>query len=539
MATRPTTIVKPGYIPVIKQMDRGSWKVIITDASSVQYDVTDYLISGTIDRVSTVGVSSFKIELDNSVGLYKDKFATRNTVDFYYDFKDKSALSVVRFRGIIDNVFNNFDESSGFTLSIEGRDAPISSTNEHFVDTLITIQFTGRNNLDCLFGASTTADSNGNKSDGVLYNSGMIFKVYDSSTSTWKNYKDLTESEMNSIKSIYTQTNSNTYGDKSRLSVASQLAIEGDFDFRIFYDSSDGNTYFMVHKEDAITNPNESVTAGQNLISISRLGVENTNEYNRVKSIGQTDGTLLVMRTKADTTRHSVTWIKDYIEPSSSITSDTELSARATARLTELKTQIKKGSISSCVLPSLQPGEKIMVNIPYIVTEPLKVKSYSITLGADFSMGLEIQDKETTFEKLFKDRIDENANVLPLDNPNGMTNGIVYDFSTETDYTLADVQIIDKTLSLVDGKTTGVCICPTHTADNNITQFELRIKGNQTWNCTYRVSNDNGLTYSDVYTLGSILYFTTTGKYLKLEITLNESTSGVSPQFEKVDLLYK
>ncbi len=535
---RGTDIKKRGFIPIPKDMDKGSWKIEII-SNEITYDVTDDFIGGSIDRVATVGLSNFSIDIDNTEGKYKDKFSEGNPLNLYYNYKVKSKLTTIRFRGYIDGIFDNFDLGSGFFISIEGRDAPKSSTNEHFGDTHITLQFTARNNLDCWFGAVGEVDSNGNYSDGILYNSGIILKVYDTSDDTWKVYKDLTAEQKTTLKSQtgYTQNHTNTYVDKSRLAMSQELAKEGDYDFRIYYDSDDLKTYLMVHPENAILNSVEHVTAGQNLTGINRYGKDTTEESNRIKEKGLIDGTILLMRTKGDIIRQSAVWIKDKEETTSSLTKDDELSSKATARLNELKEALKKGTINCCGLPTLQPAEKISFNIPYIVNDNLKVKSFTIDLTA-LEFNLNIQDKEISFERIFKDRIDENINVSPISNPNGMRNFLVFDFLNVDDYILIDAQISGNVLSLAANKTTGKCITNLKLADSNITKCELRIKANQFWNCSYKISNDNGATWESIL-VGSLHIFSSTGNELRLEITLNQPTSGVSPEFDKLNVGYK
>jgi hypothetical protein len=244
-----------------------------------------------------------------------------------------------------------------------------------------------------------------------------------------------------------------------------------------------------------------------------------------------------MFRTKQDTARQAISWIKDKVETTTALSTDEEVSAKAIARLNELKQPPKKGTAETCVLPTLQPGEKLQFRIPFIVTDALKVKSYTVSFGPDgISYNISIKDRETRFERIFKDRMDENVNVSPTDNPNGMTDALVFDFTDQEDYTLIGTKITNKVLSL-DGGTTGTCTMPIHTADGNITHCELRILANQYLECTYQVSNNAGTTWEDI-TPGVLHTFLSTGAQIVSRVTLITST-GVSPEYEKVNLLYK
>ncbi|MCP3684485.1 MAG: hypothetical protein GY861_17610 [bacterium] len=531
-----------GFIPIPKDMRVVSWKVIITDADGVQHDVTDYLFQGSLVRTATVGLSNCNISIDNNDGRYVGKFAAGDIVDFYYGYVAKASLTTVRCRCFVDGAYDNFDENGGIYLSIEGRDAPPSAAYEHFADTHPTLQFSGRNNLDCWVGTTGDQDAQGNYADGILYNSELIMKVYDTSSGTWKVYKDLTSEQQDTLKALtgYTSVVYQTFVEKSRLTMSQAIAKEGDYDFRIFYDSSDGKYYLMVHPEEAVTNDTEHITAGQNLMSMNRFGKDTLTEYNRVKEKGFKDGNILMMRTKEDTARQAALWIKDKEETTSSITSDTDLTAKAVARLAELKEALKKGAVNSMGLPTLHPGERIPVNIPFIIADRVKVKSFTVNFGtpSGLEFNVNLQDKETTFSKMFKDRIDENVNVTPSDNPDGMENGYAWDFSDSDDYELSNCQIIDNALSLEDGETSGTCTTDPIEADENVTQAVFRMKANNQWNCVFEVSNDAGANYTTVE-LDELITFSTTGKSLVVRVTLNEERAGVSPAFDKLNLLYK
>jgi hypothetical protein len=539
---RTTRKIDFGKIYFPKDMSRGSWKVEIITTSGVTYDVTNYLIDiPNLNRVATVGVSSFSLNLDNGEGRYKDIFATKNAVNIYYDFLIFSSLITIKFRGYIDSVFDSFDYSTGWTLIIEGRDVPISSTNEHFADTHITASFSGRNTLDCWLGTEGIQDSNGNYEDGILYNSGLILKVYDSVTFSWKIYKDLTIDQQEVLKSQtgYTFTISETYVEKSRLTISSDIANKSDYEFRLEYNQEEDNTYLMVHPEESIINEAEAVIVAQNLIRLPQFGADKTTEYNRIREKGEGDSGLFLMRTKSDTDSQESTWIKDKEETTSSIISDIELSAKGVARLNELKTAPKTGTIETCMLPSLQPGEMIPISIPYIFTGNVKVKSFTISINTDITFNLSLQDKETTFSKLFKDRIDENVNVTPTNNPNNMKNSVVFDFITASEYTLSDCEITnDGVLRLSSGKTTGTCIFPKISPDSEVSKSEIRIKANQYSNCTYELSNDNGSTFEPVAFTKLYNYFNPNILGIILKITLNVSPTGSSPEFDKVSVMF-
>ena len=103
MPVRSTRRTRPGYVFIHKDMDRISWKVeIIASSDGVTYDVTDFLNNFNVNRISTVGLSNFNLNIDNNSVRYKDKFLAGDIINLYYDFTTKAGLTTIRFRGYID-----------------------------------------------------------------------------------------------------------------------------------------------------------------------------------------------------------------------------------------------------------------------------------------------------------------------------------------------------------------------------------------------------------------------------------------------------
>ena len=535
-----------GVIVIPKDMRKFSEKVEIISNGTTR-DVTEYIVpgSGTLNKRGTNGVSDFVFEIDNNGGRYKGIFSAGDTVNIYYEYTDSA--NTIRERGLIDGVFDNVNGSNGYTLYIKGRCCPKSSNNEHFADTHITLQFIARNNLDCWFGVDGSADSNGNIEDGILYNSGMIMQVYDTVTKSWKTWKDLTSTQRNTIKAQtgYTSTHTTSYQDRSRLDISSKVAEEGDYDTYIYYNPSDGKWYYRIFPESSIINENEHVAQGQNFIELSNYGADTSQEANRIKTRGANDGDIVQVRSAQNTTRQSALWIKDYEETVAELESDQSIQGRANATLNNMKEASKVGVLTSCALPTLQSGEKIYLNLPYIDggSGYIKAKDFTVTFGSDLEFSINLQKRETSFSELFKDRITENVNVTPTNNPNGMRNFVVRDFSDSSQYTLSgEVQIVNETLSLKSGQIQGTCTTLAINSDININKCEIRVKGSGLWACTYRVRNASTSDWQ-TYVVGSstteVVTFASSGNNIQLEITLNETDGGERPEFEKVDIGWK
>ena len=527
-------IIKKGFVPILQKLNYPQWLIQIEAQSDGQtYDITQYVPRGRINRRATTSLSNFEFTLDNPAGKYKGKFQAGDYVNFYYDYTETSP-TVIRFRARIDKVLDNLSYEDGYTLSITGRDYP------SFADTFITMGFSTANILDAFKGTSGSQDSQGNYANGLLHNSGLILKIYDPYDSTWKAYSDVLKT-----RTQYDKTVTDNFEDKSCLSISAQIASDSDIDWRIYYDSSDSKWYIYIHPEEAVKNTTERGILGQNLFRVSNYGKDTTKEANRIKTIGEVDGSITRFRTKSDTLRQSALWVKDMVQQVTDLNTDALVLARTNATLSLRKEEEDTGSLSSTGMPTLQPAEKIHISVPYIKTGDVLVKSFDLSFGMDtgFESNLDIKEREERFEDIFKNIINDQTNVIPTNNPNGMKNAKVYDFSDAANFSLISCEINQNVLVLKSGETTGTATNTAIIADDNITQFELRIEVNNYLNCEYRVSNDGGATF-ETYTLGSVgsaesvHIFTSVGKNLVLEITLEERNSA-SPEFNKINLMWK
>lgn len=521
----PRTI-KPGFIPIPKNLSYPKFKIeIIAQSDSQTHDLTEYVLRGHVNKRSTTSLSNFSIEVDNGGGIWKGKFQAGDVVNIYYEYTTGS-LTTIRYKGKVDGAFNNLSSEQGYFLTIEGRDFP------EYSDINITISFATANVLDVFRGSSGTSDSQSNLANGLLYNSGLTLKVYDTSTSTWVIYKDLSDAQRVSLKaqSYYTDTITDSFEDKSRLFISAQVASETDITWRVHYDPSDSTWYLMVHPENLIKNDDERAIVGQNIIGVTRYGKDTKKESNRIKIIGETDSNLVMFRTKEDTARQSSLWIKDFVQQVTELNTNSLVESRANATLNTMKEETDTGGIRTPGMITLQAGEKIHLSIPYIHTGDILVDSFVINFGSGVGLenSLNVKEREQDFADIFKRIINDQTNIISTNNPNSMTNGIQYDFSDPDQWSLVTATIDNEILN-----GTGTATSPLHTADNNITEFELRVSATNILSCTYRVSNDGGFTFED-YTIGSVHTFSSTGNELLVEMTL-----AGSPEYDKVNFLYK
>ena len=526
-------INKAAKISIPKDISYPKWKVEIeAQSDDATHDLTGYLSSGTFNLRSTNSLDNFSLEVDSVAGKWKGKFQAGDYLNLYYDYTEGS-LSTIKFRGRLDGAYDNFNGAKGFFISIEGRNFPV------FGDPTINISFDNINVLDSFLGRSGDVDSEGNYPNGFLYESGLTLKVYDTSSNAFVVYKNLSAEQKTTLKSLsaYNNVVLDKFESRARVSIASSISNDNDLAWRIKYTSS--VWYIEVLPSTGVKNTGEVAVLGQNILNVTRFGIDTKQEFNRVKTIGESDGEIALFRTKEDTARQSALWIKDYSEQISELNTDELVEAKAIASLNRLKQQVRTGKISVPALATLQPAEIMHHSMPYIYTGDLLVPSIVISLGLN---GLEfenvIREREDILGDIFKDIINVQSDQISLNNPNNMLDGFVFDFSGDTSgLTFLNCGIIEEVLTISPGQSSGTLTTSSVETDSDITNFELKIDAITFQNCTYRVSNNGGKTFEN-YSLGTLHTFNSTGNLLILEITLNQINTE-NPQFKKINLRTK
>ena len=502
---------------VVKDNDGNSHTVLESNNSSTLNNKT---LSASFTRTATDSLGTFDITLSNNQGEFLRKFDGGEEVKFYLDFVDATTLV---FAGKIDNIKYGLSSSTGWTLTLNGRDYP------SIADDLTIIQFDNKDAITCLKGGTIYGelqDSEGNWNDGILYGTGLNWDPINISSST--------------------ENITNSYQNKSYFEIIKDICNQAKLDCYIYYNESDSKWYIKVFQENTIQNDTETITYGVNLTSIGEFGTNNDDVRNKITVYGKSDSNIISIKTKEDLVSQANLWKKAEVITDSNLSVIGELTSKAISELSIKSTPIETGRMTSLVLPTLNPGENIKVVVPFCNIDGwYNVKSFT----TDFSPGGSFTSVNLT-KKIIKlsdifDKFDIEGNVTSYNNLNGMTNSLNLTFEDDEDswLDLVDCSTLESVLRLDTGKTTGTCTSKAvatviaGAADDNITQCELRIKANNYNNCTYEVSNDDGNTWNSI-TPGVLLDFPNNGSSLRVKITLNVLDS-VSPEFDGVCVLYR
>ena len=533
-----------GYTWLPPNVQEPKLQIDILTTGAVNYsDLSTY--DGYVFLQATASIGSFSFKIPNVDGQYLGVFDEGDYVDIYMEYTSGTPTSRV-FRGRIDNARPGFDRS-GYFILIEGRDYGV------FADDDQTISYSETNVLDAFSGTTGTQDSQDNYPDGLLYDIGLLLEVWNPTSNSWDLVKDLSEGDYSVLKqqSVYDETITDQFRDKKYVSIAKEICSSNSLEFYLWYyqrsDESSETWKIRIFPENTIQNSNEAITYGQNLINMSPYGSDNREKSNDVTVYGSTNSNIILVRRKSDSP--ITPWRKTKKLTKSELTTMAQVDARASSELVVSKTSIAKTTFNSIGLLTLKPGELFRCSVPLCAVNGW-LTSKKVTHNWD-----KVIDTSVTVGKIIKDITDwvneqnnKQESGLTHNNLNDMDNSFNLSFIDDEDdwLTTTDCNTSEGVLKLDDDKTSGVCLTKSTSTvslaafSENIISCELRIRANHHWNCSYRVSNDNGLTWETILSgAAGIHTFSSIGKNLRIETTLNVTAEGTSPQFDDIEVLVK
>lgn len=513
----------------------GYVKITITDDSGVVHTVMDsyggastnnHTISANISRTATDSLGSFKLTIANDLGRWLDKFNGGELVKFYADYTNATTLI---FAGLIDDPRYALNLSNGFHMVLDGRGYP-ELNDKTITGTEVSV-----------------------KADVSI--AGILHGFYDDITlmfwnsSSWSEatytYSSDSVSWSPTVSNFPTTLLNMTYQNKKGWSVIKEICKKAGLDAYIEYDETNSRWTLRLAVEEAITNSEVSVGYGINLTSLGSYGPRNSEIYNRVIVYGQTESdNILLLKTEEDSTSQSNLWIKDRIFDESDLTTMTEVQSKADLELAQNTSLPNSGRLSTLFMPSLRPGEKVYVTIPYCnINGYHRVQSFTHNFGTSFSTSIDIEKADRKLSELFIQKTNPDDFITPISNPNAMKDSYTVYFDESPSVMLHNnTEESNDALRLSVGQTSGTATSNTLITDYNVTSCELRKCENyDVINDIYEVSNNGGVSWENYVGLALTPHiFTGTGNLLKFRITLNRTNAGdTSPAYDSICLLYK
>lgn len=487
--------------------------------------IKNHLISGTCTKSNTDRLGTFSLRIVNDEGRFLNKFDGGETVDIYLGY-DSVALYM---KGKIDSVKYGLNLSDGFYVVVEGREYPeLIDKTVTGIESAATADISLCGVLNEYFSDIQLAFWNGSSWSIATYDE-------EADTVTWNPSAPTFPSTLINMQ----------YQHKKGWNFITEVCKIAGLDCYLEYDDTNDRWLLKTFIAEAIINTDEGISYGINLMSLSECGYDNDEIYNRAIVYGKVESdNILLMKTEDDTASQSNLWIKERIFNEASLSTMDDVQTKANYEISQGTNAVISGRASSLCLPTLKPGERIYVSVPYCnINGYFRIQSVSHNFKEPITTSVEITKKIKNIVELFIPKINADEFVGGLSNPNDMKDSYtVYFGESPSVMTHTNTQEVDGKLKLADGETTGYAIANIRSADYDVTECEFRRYENMsTENDVYQVSNNGGTTW-ETYTAdtGETHTFAVPGNQLTFKMTLNRTAAGdTSPTYESVCLLFK
>jgi len=444
------------------------------------------------DRPVTEAVGKCKIIIDNNDETYSGKFSGGETIRIYIDM---SNATTKQFEGTLEKPEMVFGEY-GNTLEIAG-----SHVSAELVDKTVTKSYTN------------TAIST------------ILTDLIDTYASGY------TANNVSTCSTLATVS----WFHKPFWSCVVDLCQLANYDCYV-----DNDKDFHFFERNSIDCELDAVVFEDNLIELTGLGKDTTDVKNRVIVYGEDDQGLPIIYTAEDAGSQSSYNVKEHIIKDTNIKTMAEAEDRAKAELALLKEPEIKGQVRSYGLVHINPGELIVISSPpHQIHARFRVTKITHIIDmANFFTDLEVEKIIKGIPYYFRKRKEKEIALQKILNPNELKYS--YNFTFDDDSNIeshSGTETKNGKLILSSGQTSGTMITTTHTANDNISQVELKFVGSNLDNSTFEISVNDGMNYETI-TRDKLFTVSHTGNQLKLKITLRESGT-TRPEIDSLALLYR
>jgi len=475
-----THFIPPSFSPI--------WKIeVVTDSETL--DVTEILVEGSyLDGVtSSIGDFTFKIiDPDNT---YSNKIDEFDTLNVYIDYG--TTATTLRFSGKIERKSNQEE----IYLILSGRS--------------IAMITTGKN-----------VTYSGTKARSVVLTE--IIEKYFSDIATTGIEDDLTEIEAN-------------WEEIPFWSVVEEICISGGRDAYI-----DSDSVFNYFAKGSRSNTTEAVVEDSNLIETSDYAKDTEEIYTKVRVYGKKTGDIPVIATSTPDTVYTKGIVKELKIDNSNIESTNQAIELAEAEASDKKIPPTIGTITSLMLPTILPGEKIKIANPINNIPPAyyQINSFRQIFSEDVpKTELMIQKQRIKLASILKSNIKFKSDIPENINKYDMDFSHVINFETDSGIHTNTV-INEKYLKIKEGESSGSWTSDTINLPRDISMIEFRMTGDylvKQYSVTTSYiwfSLDGGTTFQ-IYAEGTTKI--PSGRDLKIRIDLNSEDATV----KAVAVLYK
>ena len=496
----PSTTRLPKPIPVIHVIPPAFaqiWKIEIITTTET-YDVTNYILDGEYTDGVTGTIGEFKFTIDNSTQVYSDTVDLWNQVKVYMNYGSVAT----------NHVFTGYIEKP-------------SKTNHQII-------ITGRSGAARATGVNVTYEATNKARSTVLTE--IIEKYFDGILTTTNLEADTTLINVSYFEVPFWEVIESLCGDAGY-----DAYVDKDLDFH----------YFVA---DSRTNSTDAISETVNLLDTGEFAPDLEQTYNKVRIYGQEQDGIPIIATYGDASLQASYDIKTLKINDSSVINETQAKEKAQYELAKNKSPPTIGTVTSFLLPTIQPGEKMAIANPLnkIVPAYYKIYKYTHKFGNGMvpTTTITIQKERLDVANIMKQRINFESKITSNPNPNEMDFSLKYDFSTAVG-TFSNTQRV-----LIDSSTGGYYVLTTISGNSGtwtspntiftpdtISALEFRIigdslAGSSAEGTTIEYSLDGGIVFN-TWTSGDVIV--PSKGQLQIRVTLSSSET----QVKAVAALYK
>ena len=311
--------------------------------------------------------------------------------------------------------------------------------------------------------------------------------------------------------------------------------IDVDMDFHYFEDGSKINN-------------TEAVVEDKNLVSVGDYTTDSTEMVTSVRVYGISDNNVQIISTTASDTTNTKGIVKQETITNTNILTPEQAKAYAEAYANSNKNSIQAGTITSLLLPTLSPGEKVAIVSPQnnIIPKYYAIGSFKHTIGEDgLETELSIQRTTPDIANAVKSTIKVQSYSEDTSNFEEMEDTIIFDYEISTS-TSSSVLIgngyfnqgiktnVEMVLEQSETKAylhtisgdNGTWISPEITLNGNVSKCCIKHNSENIGNSRFFVSFDGGINFTEINSSkGDITV--TTGDTLIMKIEFASSDTKV------------
>jgi len=481
-STRPIPIhspIPPSFSPI--------YKIELVDSDEVAYNVTDLIETGEYSDGVTDNIGSFRFKILDPNQTYSNVINNFDNIKIYLDYG--TTATTLRFKGIVEK-----KSREEIYFNISGRS--------------IGMTITGKN---IIYSATDKI-----RSDVIKEMLELNFP----------------EIDVSNIETDSTEVTVN-YSEVSFQSIIEELCGK-HHDFYI-----DANLKAYYFTKGSIQNSTEAVVQDYNHVSTAEYGEDSEDTITKVRVYGKKIGDIALFATSSSSTTHTNGVIKEKKISDNSILTTEQATERANFEYSSRISIPSIGEVTSMLLPSLAPGEKLFMGVPVDKIDPGYYVINSFTHSfPDLETKLTIQQRRLDIPKLIKSNINSTEGVAEKDNPYDLDFSRIITFEVNSGVH-SNTEINEGRLKVKTGQSTGQWISDNYSLSSDVEKIAFKMTGENLVR-QYGATTSNLWFSFDGGTTWTILrygadYEVPSGTDLKIRIDLNNSDA----QVEAIAFMYK